>query len=147
MNDEEFDQAPQILFNEVNSIVKIGLPGCLIPMTNDTRTVLSGNTSADVILVATRFGQGRCLVFGHNGYINLFTKSEDYKDDSIFINNCKQWVSKDLSDEILNIHHEKTMVNIVTQNKILVWDGHQTKDDTFMTDLVLIIFEKIKKLN
>lgn len=139
MDDEEFDQVSQILFNEVNSIVKIGLPGCLIPMTNDTRAVLSGESSTDVIIIATRFDQGRCLVFGHNGYVNLFSKPQDYKDHAVFINNCKQWVSKGSSDEILDINNETTMVNIMKQNKILLWDGHRTKDDTFITDLVLFI--------
>jgi len=136
MNDEEFDQVPQILFNGVSSIVKIGLPGTLIPMTNDTRAVLCGDDSTDVIIVATRFDQGRCLVFGHNGYLNLFTKTQEYKDQAVFVNNCKKWLSKGLSNEILEINNEKTKINVVTRDKILLWDGRKSKDDVFITDLV-----------
>jgi hypothetical protein len=136
MDDEEFDQVPQIIFNGVNSVVKIGYPGTLIPLTTDTRAVLCGDRSADVVIVAVRFGQGRCLVFGHNGYLNLFTKPQDYKDQMVFINNCKQWLSKGSTDEIRDMSERKTL-NVVTQRKILVWDGHKTKDETFMADLVL----------
>jgi len=146
MDDEEFDQVPRILFNGVTSIVKIGLPGTLIPMTNDTRAVLCGDSSTDVIIVATRFNQGRCLVFGHNGYLNLFTKTQEYKDQEVFINNCKQWLSKGLTNEILEINNENTILNVAKQDKILLWDGHKSKDDTFITDLVLFrinCFEKI----
>jgi hypothetical protein len=136
MNDEEFDQVPQILFRGVDSMIKMGLPGNVIPLTNDTRAVLCGETSTDVVIVATRFDQGRCLVFGQNNYLNLFTKTQEYKDQATFVQNCKQWVSNGTSDEIMDINKEKSMVNITKQRNILVWDGHQSKDDEFITDLV-----------
>jgi hypothetical protein len=139
MDDEEFDQVSQILFNDVSSVTKMGIPGILIPLTNDTRAVLCGDSSSDVVIVATRFDQGRCLVFGHNGYANLFTKTQEYNDQTVFVNNCKQWVSKGLTNEILSIDNVKTMHNMTTQDKILVWNRDNSKDDTFMTDLVFFI--------
>jgi hypothetical protein len=145
MDDKEFDQVPQTLFNGVSSLAKMGLPGILIPMTDDTRAVLCGDNSANVIIVATRFGQGRCLVFGQNSYLNLFTKTQEYKDQTVFVDNCKRWLSKGLSNEVLEINNEKTMVNVSTQGKILAWDGHRSKDDTFITDLVLFIQNMLLK--
>ena len=92
--DEEFDQVSETLFNGVPSIEKIGLPGTLIPMTNDTRAVLCGDNSFNVIIAAALFGEGRCLIFGHNGYLNYFRKTPENKDQEQFVNNCKQWISK-----------------------------------------------------
>ncbi len=140
MDDEEFDQVSEILFNGVTSIEKIGLPGILIPMTNDTRAVLCGDNSSIVIIVAARFGQGRCLVFGHNGYLNLFTGTGENTDQEQFVDNCKQWVSQGSSTEILDINNTKAMVDIDTEGKILLWNGHNFKDDEFMNDLVLFYF-------
>jgi len=137
MDDEEFDQVSELLFNGVTSIERIGSPGVLIPMSKDTRAVLCGDNSSNVIIVATRFDQGRCLVFGHNGYLNLFTKTEVNKDQEQFVNNCKEWVSKGTSDEILDINNETAMVDIDTEGKILLWNGHNSKDDEFINDLVL----------
>lgn len=137
MNDEEFDQVSEILFNGVPSIEKIGSPGILIPMSKDTRAVLCGDNSFNVIIVAVRFGQGRCLIFGHNGYLNYFTGTGDNKSSEQFIKNCKQWVSKDSSNEIFDINNVKSMVDIKSEGKILLWNGHNSKDNEFMNDLVL----------
>ena len=63
MNDKELDQVSKILFDGVPFLSRIGSPGILIPMTHDTRAVLCGDDSTNVIAVATRFGYGRCLVF------------------------------------------------------------------------------------
>ncbi len=100
MDDEEFDQMAETLFDGVTSIERIGLPGVLIPMSKDTRAVLCGKNSCNVIQVAVRFGQGRCLIFGHNGYLNLFTKTQENKDQAQFVDNCKKnWLSKGSSNE------------------------------------------------
>jgi hypothetical protein len=140
MDDEEFDQVSEILFDGVTSIVKIGLPGIIIPMSNDTRAVLCGDNSFNVIIVAARVGQGRCLVFGHDGYTKLFTETEENKDQEQFINNCKQWISQESSTEILNINNIKAMDDIDTEDKILLWNGNNSKDEEFMDDLVLFYF-------
>jgi hypothetical protein len=136
MNDEEFDRVSEILFDGVSSIEKIGSPGKIIPMSKDTRAVLCGNNSYNVVIVAVRFGQGRCLVFGHNGYVSYFTESGENKDREQFVNNCKQWVSKGLSNEVLNINDVNAIADINNEGKILVWDGHKSKDYEFMNYLV-----------
>lgn len=135
MDDTEFDQVPQILFNGVPSIERIGWPGTLIPLTNDTRAVLCGADSNNVIIVATRFGSGRCLVFAHNGYPGIFLNIE--KKHETFVENCRQWLARGHPAEFLSINDSKSMLDIATDGKILVWDGHCTKSDRFMNDLVM----------
>jgi hypothetical protein len=134
MDDKEFDQVSHIIFNGVSSIEKLGCPGILIPLTNDTRAVLCGEDSNNVIIVATRFGLGRCLVFAHNGYPAIFLNIE--KKNKHFVENCRQWLARGHKAEFLSIDQAKTMHDIATQGKILVWDGHHSKSDAFMNDLV-----------
>jgi hypothetical protein len=134
MDDREFDQVAQILFNGVSSLERIGCPGTLIPLTNDTRAVLCGEDSNNVIIVATRFGLGRCLVFAHNGYPGIFLNIEEKYEQ--FVENCRQWLTRGYPAEFLSIDQARTMDEIATHGKILVWNGHQAKSDAFMNDLV-----------
>src|ERR1700722_9454566 len=134
MDDREFDQVPQIIFNGITSIEKIGCPGTLIPLTNDTRAVLCGEDSNNVIIIATRFGLGRCLVFAHNGYPGIFLNIEEKNQH--FVENCRQWLARGYQAEFLSIDHANTMHDIATHGKILVWNGHHSKSDIFMNDLV-----------
>ncbi|CAF0877594.1 unnamed protein product [Rotaria sordida] len=133
MDDNDFDQVPQILFNDVTSLSKIGTPGTLIPMTYDTRAVLCGDDSTNVIIVATRFGNGRCLVFAHNGYPAIFLTS-DTKDQR-FVENCRQWLSQGQDARFESINEIDSMDDVKEHGTILVWNGHNTKSDTFMDDL------------
>jgi len=98
MYNEEFDQISE------TSIERIGVPGVLIPMSQDTRVVLGSDNLFNVIIVTTRFGQGQC------------------------VNNCKQWLSKEFSNKILDINTDST---------ILLWSGHNFNDDEFTNDLIL----------
>ncbi|CAF3004510.1 unnamed protein product [Rotaria sp. Silwood2] len=133
MDDREFDQVPQILFQSISSLEKIGCPGTLIPLTSDTRAVLCGADSNNVIIVATRFGQGRCLVFAHNGYPGIFLNIE--KKNQQFVENCRRWLARGHQAEFLSINEAKTMNDLAAHGKILVWDGHYSKSETFMNDL------------
>lgn len=134
MDDKEFDRVGKILFNGVPSLEKIGAPGTLIPLTNDTRAVLCGQDSLNVIIVATRFGLGRCLVFAHNGYPGIFLKIEDKH--RRFVENCRQWLARGHPAEFLSIDDAKSMLDVASHGKILVWNGHKSKSERFMNDLV-----------
>lgn len=134
MNDEEFDQVPRLLFEGVPSIEKLGIPGTLIPLTNDTRAVLCGDDSTNVIIVATRFGLGRCLVFAHNSYPGIFFNTD--KKFKKFVENCRRWLARGFPAEFLSIDSVKTMQDIAANDKILVWNGNTSKTDSFMNDLV-----------
>ena len=138
MDDDEFDHVPQILFDEVSSLSIQGDPGTLIPLTQDTRAVLCGDDSNNVIIVATRFGQGRCLVFAHNGYPNMFKNIEEK--DRRFVENCRRWLAHGYPAEFLCIDDVQSMRDIETNGKILVWDGHHSKNDAFMYDLVRLFY-------
>ncbi|CAF0735671.1 unnamed protein product [Adineta ricciae] len=133
MRDEEFDKVPNILFDGVSSIEKIGYPGTLIPLTSDTRAVLCGNDSNNVIIVATRFGHGRCLVFAHNGYPSIFFNVKERNER--FVKNCRQWLAHGHHAEFLSIDDADSMHSMSTHGKILVWNGHNAKSDAFMNDL------------
>ena len=134
MDDREFDQVPQIIFNGISSLEKVGSPGILIPLTNDTRAVLCGADSNNVIIVATRFGHGRCLVFAHNGYPGIFLDIKE--DNQQFVENCRKWLARGQDAEFLSINDAQTVLDIEAVGKILVWDGHNSKSDAFMNDLV-----------
>ena len=134
MDDNEFDQVPQILFNGVPSLEKLGEPGTLIPLTNDTRAVLAGADSNNIIVVATRFGHGRCLVFAHDAYSNIFLDiNEEYEQ---FVENCRTWLARGQEAEFLSINEAETLNDVATHGKILVWDGNNDKSDAFMNGLV-----------
>ena len=134
MDDQEFDQAPNIIFNGVPSLEKFGCPGTLIPLTNDTRAILCGEDSNNVIVVATRFGLGRCLVFAHNSYPGIFLKVKDKHRQ--FVDNCQRWLTRGHEAEFASIDSAQTMLSVAPAGKILVWDGHHAKSDAFMNDLV-----------
>ena len=134
MDDSEFDRVPQIIFNGISSLEKIGCPGTLIPLTNDTRAVLCGADSNNVIIVATRFGLGRCLVFAHNSYPGIFLKNENKHQQ--FIENCRQWLARGYNADFMSIDDATTWQDIAANNKILVWNGHKAKSDAFMNDMV-----------
>lgn len=137
MNESDFDHVARILFHGVPSLEKIGYPGTLIPLTNDTRAVLAGEDSNNIIVVATRFGQGRCLVFAHNGYPSIFLNIEEK--NRTFVENCRRWLTRGHQAEFLSINDAQSMQDIPTHGKILVWDGHRAKSDAFMYDLVKFI--------
>lgn len=136
MNDQDFDRVQEILFTNVPSLTKIGAPGNLVPLSKETRAVLCGETSSSVLIVAVRFGQGRCLVFGHNGYVGLFENSPEAKDNTQFVNNCKQWLSNGNFNETCNLNNLSSLNELDTNGKILLWDGHRDKSGEFMNDLV-----------
>ncbi|CAF4888306.1 unnamed protein product, partial [Rotaria sp. Silwood1] len=133
MDDDEFDQVPQILFENVTSLSKIGTPGTLIPMTQDTRAVLCGDDFNNVLVVATRFGNGRCLVFAHNGYPAIFLNN-DTKNQH-FVDNCRRWLSQGKDAQFESIDSIESMDSVKEKGTILVWNGHNNKSDPFMDDL------------
>jgi len=141
MNDTEFDQVPHIIFDGISSLERIGCPGTLIPLTNDTRAVLCGEDSNNVIIVATRFGHGRCLVFAHNGYPGIFLNIEEKHRH--FIENCRRWLARGHPAEFLSMNDAESIHDLALHGKILVWDGHCSKSDAFMNDLV----KKISNIN
>ena len=134
MDDSEFDQVPQILFDGVPSLEKFGEPGTLIPLTNDTRAVLAGADSNNIIVVATRFGRGRCLVFAHDSYSNIFLNTEE--EHRSFVENCRTWLARGQEAEFLSINEVKKLDESANHGNILVWDGHNDKSDAFMKGLV-----------
>lgn len=134
MTDRDFDQVASILFDGLTSLEKIGSPGTLIPLTKDTRAVLAGEDSNNIIIVATRFGYGRCLVFAHNGYPYIFLDKKDQYQP--FVSNCQRWLTRGHQADFLSINDAASMNDISAHGKILVWDGHCTKSDAFMNDLV-----------
>ncbi|CAF0917013.1 unnamed protein product [Adineta ricciae] len=133
MDDKEFDRVPNIIFNGVCALEKRGCPGTLIPLTNDTRAVLCGADSNDTIIVATRFGRGRCLVFAHCDYSGFFLNVNE--NNKRFVENCRQWLANGHDVEFLSIDNVQSMDEINTNNKILVWNAHREKSDVFMNDL------------
>ena len=134
MSDPEFDQVASILFDGVPSLEKLGCPGTLIPLTKDTRAVLAGEDSNNVIVVATRFGYGRSLVFAHNSYPYIFLDKKDQYQP--FVSNCQRWLTRGHQADFLSINDVTSMHDVSSHGKILVWDGHCTKSDAFMNDLV-----------
>ncbi|CAF2794862.1 unnamed protein product [Rotaria sp. Silwood2] len=139
MDDNEFDQVPQILFEDVTSLSKLGTLGTLIPMTNDTRAVLCGDDSKNVVVVATRVGNGRCLVFAHNGYPGIFL-TNDTKDKG-FVENCRRWLSREEDAQFESINATDSMDKVKKSETILVWNGHNNKSDKFMDDLCIYLKE------
>ena len=70
----------------------------------------------------------------HNEYPPIFLNDET--DDSDFIQNCRRWLGGGDDAEFGSINEASSMNEVETDDKILLWDGHQTKEDTLMGDLV-----------
>lgn len=134
MSDSDFEQVAKHLFHDVPSIDRHGWPGTLIPLTNDTQAILAGENPNDVVAVATRFSKGRCLIFAHNGYTGMFLNSGD--SNKQFIENCRRWLTHGKGGEFISINDATNMSSIATKDKILVWDGHNTKSEEFTNNLV-----------
>ncbi|CAF4229422.1 unnamed protein product [Rotaria sp. Silwood2] len=133
MDDDDFDQVSQILFDGVDSLSNIGSPGTLIPITENTRAVLCSENFNNVIIVASQFDEGRCLVFAHNGYTKIFLNDET--EDQDFVDNCRRWLARGHDAEFQSINDADSMDDVEQDGKILIWDGHYTKNDAFMSDL------------
>ncbi|CAF4250193.1 unnamed protein product [Rotaria sp. Silwood2] len=133
MDDDEFDRVAQILFKNVTSLSSVGTAGTLIPITQDTRAVLCGDDSNNVIVVAIRFGNGRCLVFAHNGYLSIFFPNNTTHHD--FVKNCRQWLSGGEDAEFESIDEIESMDSVKNNGTILVWNGNNDKNETFIDDL------------
>ncbi|CAF3700216.1 unnamed protein product [Rotaria socialis] len=133
MADDEFDRVSEILFDGISSLSNLGSPGTLIPITEHTRAVLCSENFNNVIIAAARFGNGRCLVFAHNSYTEIFL--DDETEDKDFIENCRQWLAQGHDAEFISINDIDSMDHVVHDGKILIWDGHYTKNDVFMSDL------------
>lgn len=138
MDISDFDQVAQILFNEISSFPRSYYPSVLVPLTEDTRAVLAGDSSTNVFIVAAKHGQGRCLVFGEQGYATPFLKKiETY---AKFVENCRNWLTVGQGGEFLSIDKFVNFKDITTEGKILVWNGHHEKSQEFMDELVRTLF-------
>ncbi|CAF2870793.1 unnamed protein product [Rotaria sp. Silwood2] len=133
MDDTEFDQVPQVLFQDVPSVKYIRFVEALIPMTNDTRAIICGADSTKVAIVAARVGNGRCLVFGHKNYPAFFLANES--EDQRFIENCRRWLSQGKDVQFESIDEIESIDSVKEKGTILVWNGHNFKSDAFMDDL------------
>ncbi|CAF1139210.1 unnamed protein product [Rotaria sp. Silwood1] len=102
-------------------------------MTANTRAVLCSEDFNNVIVVATQFGHGRCLIFAHNGYTEIFLNDET--EDQDFVENCLQWLARGYDTEFESINDTDSMDNVARDDKILIWNGHEAKNDSFMSDL------------
>ncbi|CAF3336682.1 unnamed protein product [Rotaria sp. Silwood1] len=139
MNDDEFDQVPQILFQDVPSVKYIRFVEALIPVTNDTRAVVCGADSTKVAIVAARVGNGRCLIFGNKRYSDFFLANDPQ--DQRFIENCRRWLSQEKEAQFESIDDIESMDSVKEKGTILVWNGHHFKSDTFMNDLSAFLKE------
>lgn len=135
-NNYEFDQLPQILFNGVPYLRTIGCPGTLLPIKQNTRAIICGANSNDVVGAAACVGRGRCLVFAHDGYGKMFMGSQSQ--DQVFIGNCRQWLSKNSEARFTSIDTAASFDEIETNGTILIWHDHSTKSKTFMENLVSV---------
>ncbi|CAF4621799.1 unnamed protein product [Rotaria sp. Silwood1] len=139
MNDDEFDQVPQILFQDVPSVKYIRFVEALIPVTNDTRAVVCGADSTKVAIVAARVGNGRCLIFGNKRYSDFFLANDPQ--DQRFIENCRRWLSQEKEAQFESIDDIESMDSVKEKGTILLWNGHHFKSDTFMNDLSAFLKE------
>ncbi|CAF3443400.1 unnamed protein product [Rotaria socialis] len=133
IDDGEFDQIPQILFEGVSSLKTIGCPGTLIPVTNQTRAVICGADSNNVIAAASLLGRGRCLVFAHSGYPYMFINVD--VEDRRFVENCRLWLAKGRNAQFVLIDDTQSLSDVPLDETILVWNGECIKNDTFMQNL------------
>ncbi|CAF0805804.1 unnamed protein product [Rotaria sordida] len=133
MDDNEFDQVPQNLFQDVTSVKYIRFVEALIPVSNDTRAIVCGADSTKVAIVAVRVGNGRCLVLGNKEYPAFFLANDSQ--DQCFIENCRQWLSQGKDAQFESIDQTESMDSVKEKGTILVWNGHNFKSDAFMNDL------------
>ncbi|CAF1043285.1 unnamed protein product [Didymodactylos carnosus] len=137
MDDDEFDKVSSVIFNNVKSIPKVGLPGVIIPQTADTRALLCGQGSQNCLMIATRFRKGRAIICAHNGYVYKF-KPPIENDYSTFVKNCKEWLVPDCTvadDQVVSIDDVSSMESVSEKAKILLWNGHYDKSEEFMNAL------------
>lgn len=134
-------EVAQTLFEGVSSIRNIKYSSSLIPLTSNTRAVLSNEDGTKFLIVAATYGQGRCVFFGHQNYMPNFdpaspqTHPEETLDPK-FIENVKRWVSGGKWTATININEQDTWANIDTKEKILVWRGTWDKTTDFINSLV-----------
>ncbi|CAF1174913.1 unnamed protein product [Rotaria sp. Silwood1] len=133
MDDDEFDEVPQALFQNVALIKDTDMFEALVPMTDDTRAIICGADSLKVAIVAVRVGNGRCLVFGSSYYPDVFLA--DDPQDKEFIKNCRHWLSKGTDAQCESIDEIESMDSVKEKEHILVWNGYNFKSDEFMDDL------------
>lgn len=145
MTDDLFDQTFDVLFDGVDSLKNDGAPGTLIPLSSNTYGLLACENSKNMIMVAVRFGQGRCLIFSHNSYLSMFL--EDESENEKFILNCREWFEADPDTKFESIDDSDSFEEVTTDGRILVWNGNYDKDKAFISDLVTYFNCKINFYN
>ena len=63
---------------------------------------------------------------------------DDERKDKDFVENCRRWLARGHDAEFVSINETDSMENVAQHEKIFVWDGHYTKTDGFISDLVNI---------
>ncbi len=53
-----------------------------------------------------------------------------------FVENCRKWLTRGYDADFMSIDDIDSMYDVAQNGKILVWNGHCTKDDAFMSHLV-----------
>ncbi|CAM4819016.1 unnamed protein product [Rotaria magnacalcarata] len=138
--DQEFDEVARRLFNGVASFYNMSYTSALLPLAADTRAVVTSKDGKLFLVVAARLGQGRCLLFGRPDYMNYFGKNASPAKpeetlDPKFVENAKQWVSRNRWTETLRIDETDQWASIDVEDKILVWKGTWNKSEEFINSL------------
>ena len=78
----------------VEKVPVIGVPGTLVVYGENASPILS-NANQEVILAAAQYGEGRIVVFSHDGYVaEMEKRSNDDTNMRNLYRNIQQWVTK-----------------------------------------------------
>lgn len=133
------------LLKNVLVIPKYGIPGTLLVWGNKCEPILSSENGTDVVMAAAEMGQGRVVIFSHDGYTNAFFENADEEMKQLN-KNIAAWVlkpeKKDCSSNIRKIkidqYNDLDFLKEIEKNSILVWSlpsASQIGDETFLTGI------------
>ena len=121
----------QQILHRIQSIPKIGVPGTIIAFGDNAEPILTGDRVSELILTASECGNGRIVVFSHNGYIKSgFVKNEE--EFRALNANIKKWASKDSyssENEVLYITPGTPIQGLYDGYKLFVWDCEDRSKD------------------
>lgn len=128
----------------VEKIGFAGSPGPICVFGDRAFAVVAGDQK-DVqvpLTAAARYGQGRVVAFGHNGYVTPPTMQQ--ADTLAFFKNCIQWTANEKKTPVVGVFKNKKLTSFLVEKKI---DARDTDLNLKSIDVLIVKAELVHTRN
>lgn len=127
------------LLNNVNTVVKVGIPGPLMLTGSSAFPVMVGSVGGQVkapFVAASYWGKGAVVAFGHGGYLD--TQNLPKEDTKEFILNCIRWTSGIVKPNVL-VNGDEVFGQALSNLNLNVWVAKQRLTELDLSEYDVIV--------